>query len=362
MTTRWSASTAERNQSLPARSRHPGSRSLPRRHFLQLLGAGALGAALSRRSVFAAAAAEGKALRGLFPIGSTPFTPDNLVDFEDLAAEARFCVRGGVHGFVWPQIASRWDTLTEAERLTGAETILDAGQGGRTALVIGVQRTEPELAAVERLARHAAQHGADAIISLPPRGVTDGRALLEYYSTVGRMTDLPLFVQSEGDLSIDLLVEMFRTIPTMRVVKDEAGVPLERVAEIRARTNNRLEVFSGQGVRTMISEMQEGFTGHCPYTGLADLYAQAYDLFHGGNKREAFDMFGRIAALQSMGIQGGNDVLIARGVFKPTVTVRPRPGQDSSGGGGGNRRRGPEIDTQGIRDALQTYLAPYLKA
>lgn len=336
---------------------------LPRRQFLQLLGAGTLSAALSRRSLFAAAAAEGKALRGLFPIGSTPFTPNNLVDFEDLAAEARFCVRGQVHGFVWPQIASRWDTLTEEERLTGAEAILDAGKGGRTALVIGVQRNEPELSAVERLAKHAEQHGADAIISLPPRGVTDGQALLEYYTAVSRMTDLPMFVQSEGDLSIELLVEMFRTIPTMRVVKDEAGVPLERVAEIRARTDYRLEVFSGQGVRTMISEMEEGFTGHCPYTGLADLYAQAYDLFHAGSKREAFDMFGRIMALQSMGVQGGNDVLIARDVFKPTVTVRPRPGQNAGGGGGGgNRRRGPEIDTQGIRDALQIYVGPYLRA
>src|SRR5690606_1465705 len=121
-----------------------------RRQFLHLLGAGALGAALSRRTTSAAAAAAGgrKELRGLFPNGSTPFTPDNRVDFEDLAAQTRFCVRGGVHGFVWPQIARRWDTLTEAERFTGAEAILDAGKGGRTALVIGVQRKEPELAAV----------------------------------------------------------------------------------------------------------------------------------------------------------------------------------------------------------------------
>ena len=36
-------------------------------------------------------------------------------------------------------------------------------------------------------------------------------------------------------MSVDLLVEMFKTIPTMRYVKDEAGIPLERIGELRKR-------------------------------------------------------------------------------------------------------------------------------
>src|SRR5208282_1748229 len=84
-------------------------------------------------------AAEDKLLRGLFPIGQTPCTPDNKLDLDCLAAEVKFCNRGGVHGFVWPQIASGWAGLTQQERMAGAETILAAGKGGKTALVIGVQ-------------------------------------------------------------------------------------------------------------------------------------------------------------------------------------------------------------------------------
>src|ERR1700689_1840202 len=104
-----------------------------RREFLRRIGAGAISLALANGSF----AAEGKPLQGLFPIGQTPCTPDNKLDLDCLQAEVKFCNRGGVHGFVWPQIASGWDGLTQKERMEGAETILAAGKGGKTALVIG---------------------------------------------------------------------------------------------------------------------------------------------------------------------------------------------------------------------------------
>jgi len=53
--------------------------------------------------------------------------------------KVKFCNRYKVHGFAWPQIASGWTTLSEQERLSGAEAILAAGKGGKTTLVIGVQ-------------------------------------------------------------------------------------------------------------------------------------------------------------------------------------------------------------------------------
>src|SRR2546423_6641106 len=106
-----------------------------------------------------------------------------------------------------PQLARAWSTLGEKERLDGAEAILAAGKGGKTALVIGVQA--PDMAAITRYAKHAAKLGADAIISLPPAGITDEKVLLDFYRQVGRAAELPLFAQSTGGMSVDLLVEMF---------------------------------------------------------------------------------------------------------------------------------------------------------
>jgi 4-hydroxy-tetrahydrodipicolinate synthase len=309
-------------------------------------------------------AAGGKSLRGLFPIGQTPCTPDNKLDFDCLAAEVKFCNRGGVHGFVWPQIASGWAGLTQKERMDGAEAILAAGNGGKTALAIGVQTPGGDAGGAIEYARHAARHGADAIVSLPPEKA-DANAMVEYYKTIGNATDLPLIVQTTGDMSVDLVVRMFQEIPAMRVVKDEAGNPLQRVAGIRQRTGGKLNVFSGNGVRTMITEMERGFSGHCPTTGLSDVYAQAFDLWHSGKKREGFDMFGRVLALESIP-NAGSYMLIARGVFKEDTITRAMtlPGGGGGGQSGGATRRPAPLDEAGkkeIRDALDTYLKPYLR-
>jgi len=160
-------------------------------------------------------------------------------------------------------------------------------------------------------------------------------------------------------MSVDLLVEMFRTIPTFRHVKDEAGDPLVRVDEIRRRTHDELHVFSGFGVQTMITEMATGFTGHCPYTNLADVYSSAYDLWHAGQHREAFDMFGRIQALASIMPVNTIDIMIARGVFSPSTKTRnapPVPGAPAKRGGP------PPLSIDQIRETLKEYLGPHLRA
>jgi dihydrodipicolinate synthase/N-acetylneuraminate lyase len=164
-------------------------------------------------------------------------------------------------------------------------------------------------------------------------------------------------------MSVDLLVEMFKTIPTLRYVKDEAGNPLERISELRKRTDDQLKVFSGGGAATMITEMERGFTGACPYTDLADVFATSYDLWHKGQKREAFDMFGRIQAFASITPISSVDIMIARGVFKPGTRLRvaqPAAGAEGRSGGRGSAAR--QLSTEEIRQELDAYLKPYLKA
>ena len=306
-----------------------------RRDFLGILGSGLAGLALSNHTL---SGATGKPMRGLFPIAFTPATPDNKMDLDGMAAQVQFCNRGGVHGLMWPQNASGWTNLSDAERLEGAEVILSAGKGGKTALVIGVQSADAS--AVSRYAKHAEKLGADAIVALPPPGVSDEKALLAYYQDVGKMTGLPLFAQAVGAMSVDLLVEMFKTIPTMRYVKDEAGVPLERIADLRERTKDQLKVFSGAGGATMIAELERGFSGTCPYTGLADVFAAAFDLWQKGQKREAYDMFGRIQAFGTITPTSSLDILIARGVFKPGTKNRATQAAGGGEGRGGRGRTG----------------------
>jgi dihydrodipicolinate synthase/N-acetylneuraminate lyase len=211
-------------------------------------------------------------------------------------------------------------------------------------------------------AKHAAKNGADAIISLPPEKADD-QAMMEYYKAVGKATDLPMIVQTQGDISVDIVVEMAKQIPTMKCVKDEAGNPLARVSQIRERTNDKLAVFSGNGVRSMIDEMRLGFSGHCPTTVLSDFYAAAFDLWHAGKRREAFDMFGRIQAFNSIA-GAGNYLMVVRGVFKEDTKIRGGgmgAGTAAGGGGRGGALALDEATKQALRDAWDQFMQPHLR-
>jgi 4-hydroxy-tetrahydrodipicolinate synthase len=351
-----------------------------RRDFLKALGGGALASALAFNRLSAAAKSGSKPIRGLFPIGSTPFTDSNQLDLECLAAEIKFLNRGGVHGVIWPQIASEWTTLSKQERLDGAAAMVAAGKGGKTAITIGVQG--PDMATVLEYTKHADKIGADAVCSLPPANVTDENALFDYYKQIGTTTDLPLFVQSQPfPMSMDLIVRMYKEIPSFRQIKDEAGDTLARITEIRTRTNDGVKVFTGNGVRNMINELMLGAQGHCPTVDLADLYAQAFDLWYAGKRSEAFDMFGRVLCFGSVSQTVGAPqkfVLVARGVFKNTLSrgggamaagftganATGAAGAAARGGGGGRRGPTKPFDAEGektIRAALEL-LKPYLRA
>lgn len=330
--------------------------TLSRRLFLATLTAGAAVAATPGLGELRSTR---KTLHGLFPIAFTPERPDGMVDFDGLASQVTFLRRGGVHGVAWPQIASGWTELDERERIKGADVMVQAardGDIGDISVVIGVQSRSGDFREIERYALHAEKIGADGIICIPPEDV-DQAGLLKLYQRLGNVTSLPIMVQAVGDFPVDLLVRMYESIPTVRYVKDETGDPMARVGEISRRTDGRLKSFSGRGVYTMISEMEAGFSGHCPFTSLSDLYAAAYDQFHAGDRRAAFNTFGRIQAASSMFSQSNVNVLIARGVFKPKTTARFAPEVQ----GAINKPMWANTPEE-IKRVLETYLRPYLRA
>ena len=380
---------------------------LGRRTFLQSLGLIALAGELLPTEAAAAADVKGaqlmtpsgKPLRGLYPIVQTPFTEDDKLDVDALAAEVRFINRGRVNGMIWPVFASSWSTLSDAERIEGAEAMLAAGKGGKSAIAIAVQNTAWDIGTSVRYAKHAAAHGADAIVAIPPNNgwnVSD-QAILDYYKSIGAATELPLIVQTRGTMSVELMLEMFKQIPTIKATKDEVGNPLERVAPLIQGSDNKLAVWAAGGGtgNQLLEELPLGVVGLCPTPQYADILQQVQELWWAGKKREAFVIFGQVQAFAT--IPGATEYLmVARGVFKETNTSRQQPmepearrgaaggagsggGGAGSGGGGGmgggamggggagagggrNSARLTENQKEVIRDALNTYLKPVLRA
>jgi 4-hydroxy-tetrahydrodipicolinate synthase len=323
---------------------------LDRRLFLRLAGAAPLS--------LPGFAASKKPLRGIFPIMQTAYTPDDKVDLPVLAKQVAFLERTGVHGMVWPQLASEYYNLTHEERIAGAEAILAAGRSVRPAIVIGVQAQKAE-EAVE-YARHATRHGADAMIALPPREETDWNRIATYYKAIGEASPLPLFIQAIGKVSVDNIIELSRAVPTLRYIKDEAGPVLARISEVKKKAPE-LHPFTGGHSRTLIDEMMRGAEGSMPAAAWVDLNAAAWDAFQAGDRGVAFDLTGKallfVLAAESYGLPAIKYVLHLRGIF-PTYTVR----QGKTHPNEGSRTSPLDEDAKRAIGAIYTYLRPWLRA
>ena len=319
---------------------------------------------LNRRSFLSLAAAasvplraaSGKALRGIFPIMHTPFTADDKVDFDDLVKQAHYLDRTGVHGMVWPQLASEWSTLRAEERFTGAEKLAKVVPKLRPALVLGVQA--PTVEEAVEYARHAERMAPDAIIAIPQSGVTDKGKLFEYYKAIGSACKRPFFVQAIGDMPADFIVEMSKAIPTLRYIKDEAGPPLPKLTFYREK-HPELHPFTGNHGKTLYEEMLRGSAGSMPASTLPDLYAAAWDFFHAGKRAEAAQMCmcttWFLPVYEAYGMAGMKHIMMLRGVFKTNLS---RGGQPNA------PKNGTPLDAEAkrnIREMLDQ-LRPWLKA
>ena len=333
-----------------------------------MIGAGTLGFALPGGFLYAQGARP-KPLRGIFPIAQTPFTASGKLDVDGLVEEVKFVDRGGVHGFVWPQMVSEWLALTEQERLQGMEAIASAGKKLKLAIVFGVQAAD--LATSLKLAKHAATVGADGVISLPPSENLTAQQMLDYYKAIGTATRLPLFVQAVGDMDINLVMAMYKAIPSMRYLKDEAGDVLTRIVELTKMTSGDLKIMTGSHGRTLMEEMRIGSSGCMPVAAFADLYAATWDLWHQGKHKEAMDMHGRtLLLLTEAGIYSGVEpfkyILYLRGVFKDYAARKVSTSGFAAATKAAAAGSGPgrPLDDAGKRALKETvdYLKPYFRA
>ena len=323
--------------------------------------------AISRRGFLTSSAAFGAAwaapwgalanepgFSGIFPIVQTPYTEAGKLDFQTLAREVKFLDRTGVHGIVWPQRASQYQYLTEAERLEGMEVLAAANKAPRPKLVLGVQGSDTATAV--RYAKHAQRLRPDAIVALPTRdqGEFDLGEVADYYAAIGEACDLPMFVQTTGNMSVEFVLKMAKRIPTLRFVKDEAGHTISRISEFRDKGGAQgPTVFTGGHGRTLIDEMMRGVAGNMPASGWVDLYVRVWDLWRAGRRAEALDIFSKIMLFVTQatahGFQSLSYVLYLRGVF-PNYQIR-----------GADQRRLDEPAKEAFRETYE-FVKPYFIA
>jgi dihydrodipicolinate synthase/N-acetylneuraminate lyase len=239
--------------------------------------------------------------RGVFTIPCTPFDDTGALDLGSLRSEVAFCVEAGAHGIVAPVAASEAWTLTDEERRTVAEVLVET-VAGRIPVVVGVSAGSAEASIA--FARHAAAIGADAIIALPPSGPP--ASLAAVYAAFQRLSDavdLPVFVQNIDPpfgtrLPPEFVARLVRELPNVSWIKEETMPPGHAIsAEIGLAGDALHGVMGGLAGRYLLDEFRRGACGTMPACEATDVHVLVWEALAAGDERRARDLFNRLLPL-----------------------------------------------------------------
>lgn len=183
--------------------------------------------------------------RGSFAALPTPFVEDQL-DTASLTRLVDFQLAGGSDGLLVAGTSGEASTLTDYERQSALETVLER-VAGRVPVLAGVG-TNSTATTVER-ARAAAEAGADGLLVVTPYyNRPNARGQLAHFGALAEAVDLPLVLynipaRTGLDLTAKTASELRNRHPNIVAIKEAGGNP-GRAKELMAGSD--LAVFAGE--------------------------------------------------------------------------------------------------------------------
>ena len=270
-------------------------------------------------------------LAGIYQILQTPFTDSGDIDWGSFASQIEFCVAAGLHGAVVPALASEFFTLSDAERKLTVEFCAEE-IAGRMPLVVGVQGLNLGIAL--DFARHASQHGATALMAMPPYlRKAPKPAVRDYYRQLAQF-DRPLIIQNAPapigtPLSPQELVDLLAAEDNIQYIKEETNPILQHINRIlELDSGNCRGVFGGANGIYLVDELRRGACGNMPAGGFVDLQVKIYNHFRAGELAEAERINLQLLPLLNYAMVYGvtlhKYVLQRRGVFRSDFARDPQ--------------------------------------
>jgi len=270
-------------------------------------------------------------LAGIFQILQTPFADSGDIDWASLARQIDYCLAGGVHGLVTPALASEFFTLSDSERKQVVE-FTGAQIAGRVPYVVSVQGLNLQLAL--EFAEHGCQHGATALMAMPPYlRKAPKPAVREYYRQLANF-DRPLIIQNAPapigtPLSPRELVELLAAEDNIQYIKEETIPILQHIDQIlELDSGNCLGVFGGANGIYLTGELKRGACGNMPAGGMIDVQVRIHDQYVQGNVEEAERIHFRLLPLLNYamvyGVSLHKYVLWRRGVIDSPFARDPQ--------------------------------------
>ncbi len=181
----------------------------------------------------------------------TPFDERGEVDFDEVAALARWLVDNGNQGLVVAGTTGESPTLSHDEQGRLFQVVRDAVSVPVIAGV-GSNNTAESLDLIER----AEAAGVDGLLIVTPYYNRPSQAgLLRHFTTLAETSSLPVMlydipVRTGRKIDTATLLELAHGVPNIVALKDAAGDPSETASFI-ARAPSGFEVYSGDDSLTL---------------------------------------------------------------------------------------------------------------
>ena len=273
-------------------------------------------------------------LAGVLPVFQTPYRDDETFDAETLEKEIHWLFDRGADGVVMAMVSEvlRLDA-GEREQLAELACRFAAGRGP---VVVSVGAESSKVA--ERFTRHARDHGAAAVMAIPPVTVAAGEdELLAYYRRIVRCAGdgLPVIVQdASGYVGRPMPLAMQASLldefgPDRVMFKPEATPIGPRLSALRDATGGRARVFEGTGGIALVDSFRRGVVGTIPGADLIDAIVALWRALQAGEEARVSRLSLPVIALVSL--QTSLDaflavekyLLVKQGIFRNTLVRGP---------------------------------------
>jgi 4-hydroxy-tetrahydrodipicolinate synthase len=275
-------------------------------------------------------------LKGLFPVGITPFDDQGRIDEASLRRSIEFYVQAGVDGVAHVFNGSEFYALTDEERRLITRVVVQT-VGGRVPVMIGVAGVS--IQHTIELAKQAEQAGATCVGSMPSyiRQAMSNPQIEQYYRALGAAVSVPVVIQNAlapGGVPMppDFVARLLREIDHVDYVKEETRNPGRAITAIRQLAGDACQgILGGAGGKYVLDEYRRGACGTMPYPHVPDVQAALWKALEADDWPKARQIFYRLLPLYTMEGRFGpvlcKEILRRRGIISTTTARVPAPAQ-----------------------------------
>jgi 2-keto-3-deoxy-L-arabinonate dehydratase len=274
--------------------------------------------------------------RGVFPVAPTVFDDRGRLDLDGQKRAIDFLIDAGSNGICILANFSEQFVLTDEERTSLQNTVLEH-VAGRVPVI--VTTTHFSTQACAQRSRAAQDAGASMVMMTPPyHGATirvNEPGIREFFSQVSDAIDIPIMIQDAPvagtPVSASFLAQLAREVENVSYFKIETAQAAAKLRElIRLGGDAVIGPWDGEEAITLIPDLDAGATGAITGGGYPDGIRTIVDAYVAGETEKAADLYQRWLPLinyenRQCGLAACKTLMKEGGVIRSDAVRHPLP-------------------------------------